>query len=94
MIAIGLLLAVAGLSAAQVYPYIPPIQVPVFPYPGVQYPVGFGPQGFVPQGSQGFASRFGGDGGESVGTYAYHSSGTGPVGGHFSTSNHVICLHA
>lgn len=75
MIVIGFLLAVAGLSAAQ-YPYVQPL--PGFQYPGMQYPAGFGQPG-----TQGFASRFG-DGGNSVGTYAFSSPGTGPIGGTYS----------
>lgn len=88
MIVIGFLLAVAGLSAAQVYPYVQPIQVPVFAYPGLQYPVGY-QGGFGQVGNQGFASRFG-DNGNSIGTYAFSSPGTGPQGGTYSSTNQVI----
>ena len=93
MIVIGFLLAVAGLSAAQVYTFVQPvpIQVPVFQYPGIQYPVGYN-QGYGQVGTQGFASRFG-ESGNSVGTYAFSSPGTGPVGGTYSSTNQVINHH-
>lgn len=77
---LGFLLVVAGSSYAQVQ-YVPvPVPVPVFNYPGMQYPVGFGQPG-VGAGQTAFSTRFGPDAGNSVGTYAFSSPGTGVVGG-------------
>jgi hypothetical protein len=94
--AIGFLLAIAGLSQAQLLP-----NNYGFNYPGLQYPVGFQPsfpQPGFPQpgfgvGQTAFSSRFGEpgafDSGNSVGSYVFNSPQTGTVGGVYGTNQGV-----